>query len=240
MAGFGLFFTYKTPEDFTPRNKNKKTWRLFRKKASKQVLQSEIDSLKGVLSQMQKNNTVYQQNKKHTWLDSIGYYLKLNSYQSKKTKQLQKLDFIQEKLHRFHLPIHNTLKVTSPYGMRMHPITGNRKMHNGIDLRAHYENVYAVLDGVISQSGYSSRGGNYIKIQHANHFETLYLHLSHRYYAVGEKVRAGFIIGKSGNSGASTAPHLHFAVKEKGKFINPTDFLNNIIKLNNLIATMYE
>jgi murein DD-endopeptidase MepM/ murein hydrolase activator NlpD len=75
-------------------------------------------------------------------------------------------------------------------------------MHNGIDLKADHEDVYAVLDGIITESGWDSKGGgNYIKIKHFNRFETSYLHLSEIYYKVGRKVRAGFIIGKSGNTG---------------------------------------
>ena len=138
------------------------------------------------------------------------------------------------------MPLRNRITVTSPYGTRMHPIFGTAKMHNGIDLKANYEDVHAVLDGIITEAGWDSKGGgNYIKIKHFNRFETSYLHLSEIYYKVGEKVRAGFIIGKSGNTGNSTGPHLHFAVKEFGQSINPYHFLNDLNKANNLIATYY-
>jgi hypothetical protein len=61
-------------------------------------------------------------------------------------------------------------------------------MHNGIDLKADHEDVYAVLDGIITESGWDSKGGgNYIKIKHFNRFETSYLHLSEIYYKVGKK-----------------------------------------------------
>ena len=134
----------------------------------------------------------------------------------------------------------NRITVTSPYGTRIHPIFGTAKMHNGIDLKANYEDVHAVLDGIITESGWDSKGGgNYIKIKHFNRFETSYLHLSEIFYKVGKKVRAGFIIGKSGNTGNSTGPHLHFAVKEFGQSINPYHFLNDLNKANNLIATYY-
>ena len=131
--------------------------------------------------------------------------------------------------------------ITSPFGFRPHPIFGGRKMHNGIDLGANYENVYAVLDGVVSEAGWDNKGGgNYIKVRHSNRFETSYLHLSAMYYRAGEPVKAGYIIGKSGNSGNSTGPHLHFAVKEFGVFVNPTQFLNDLIKVNNLISIQNE
>ena len=122
----------------------------------------------------------------------------------------------------------------------MHPIFGASKFHNGIDLAANYENVYSVLDGIVTETGWDNNGGgNYIKVNHFNRFETAYLHLSEIYYRVGEFVKAGLIIAKSGNSGNSTGPHLHFSVKEFGQSINPSHFLNDLIKVNQLIATYY-
>ena len=138
------------------------------------------------------------------------------------------------------MPLKNGISVTSPFGNRTHPIFGGQKLHNGADLKANYEKVYAILDGKIIDAGFDSKGGgNYIKIKHSNSFVTSYLHLSEIYYKVGEWVNAGFIIAKSGNSGNSTGPHLHFSVSENGNYINPIRFLNDLIKANNLIATHY-
>ena len=137
------------------------------------------------------------------------------------------------------MPVKNKISITSPFGSRLHPIFGTTKFHNGIDLKANYENVYSVMDGIVSDVGWDSKGGgNFIKIKHFNRFETSYLHLSEIYYQVGELVNAGFIIAKSGNTGNSTGPHLHFSVKEFGQIINPAHFLNDLIKVNNLI-TLY-
>ncbi|MCD1117502.1 M23 family metallopeptidase [Chryseobacterium sp. C-17] len=114
-------------------------------------------------------------------------------------------------------------------------------MHNGIDLKASYENVYSVIDGIVTATGWDPKGGgNFIKVKHFNRFETTYMHLSEIYYKIGDRVKAGFIIGKSGNTGNSTGPHLHFSVKEFGQNINPSQFLNDLIKVNNLIANHYE
>ena len=139
------------------------------------------------------------------------------------------------------MPLKEELSVSSPFGTRIHPIFGNVKMHNGVDLEAKYVLVYSVLDGIVTEAGWDENGGgNYIKVLHSNRFETSYLHLSEIYYKVGEKVKAGYIITKSGNSGNSTGAHLHFAVKEFGRYINPIQFLNDLKKANNLINTYYD
>ena len=154
-------------------------------------------------------------------------------------------DFVDEpkelSFSKIVMPLHRKISITSPYGARTHPIFGTSKFHNGIDLAAHYENVYSVLDGIVTETGWDNKGGgNYIKIRHFNRFETAYLHLSEIYYRAGERVNAGFMIAKSGNSGNSTGPHLHFSVKEFGQSINPAHFLNDLIKVNNLIALYNE
>jgi murein DD-endopeptidase MepM/ murein hydrolase activator NlpD len=70
-----------------------------------------------------------------------------------------------------------------------------------LTLKAHYENVYAVMDGMVTETGWDSKGGgNFIKVKHYGRFETAYLHLSEIYYRAGELVKAGYIIAKSGNS----------------------------------------
>ncbi len=106
--------------------------------------------------------------------------------------------------------------------------------HRGIDIKANYEPVYSVLDGVVKDIGVSNTNGRYIKITHYNKFETIYLHLSKIYYAKNDIVKAGDVIAQSGNSGLTTGPHLHFAVKENNKFIDPLKFL---IKLFKIITT---
>jgi murein DD-endopeptidase MepM/ murein hydrolase activator NlpD len=154
-------------------------------------------------------------------------------------KLFTQYDFVNEPKVKIAMPLNRKIEITSPYGIRTHPVFGVYKFHNGVDLDAHYENVYSVLDGIVTETGWNNNGGNYIKIRHFNRFETTYLHLSEIYYRVGEPVNAGFIIAKSGNSGSSTGPHLHFSVKEFGLSINPTHFLNDLIKVNHLIETYH-
>lgn len=126
--------------------------------------------------------------------------------------------------------------ITSDYGYRIHPIFGEGKFHQGVDLRANYDNVYSIMDGYVAEAGYTSANGNYIAIQHLN-FKTYYLHLSNILVNVNERIYAGQFIAISGNTGSSTAPHLHFAVKENGNFVNPITFLNDLIIANNTFST---
>lgn len=214
------------------------------KRTTKSDLKKELDSLKTLIIDWNKKEQHKKINFKRiedSLIQKFQYHFNIQKDNEKAYKSIKKYDFIKENIiKKIAMPLDKMI-ITSPFGFRTHPILGGRKMHNGIDLGANYENIYAVLDGVVSEAGWDNNGGgNYIKIHHSNRFETSYLHLSAIYYRVGEPVKAGYIIGKSGNSGNSTGPHLHFAVKEFGVFINPTQFLNDLIKVNNLISIQYE
>jgi Membrane proteins related to metalloendopeptidases len=224
--------------------KEKKSWKDFFNITTKAKLKDELDSLKTVLKENSSvNNKKWDRQKLQDSLILVAQTKMLIHSQNSKN-QLTQYEFVNEPREKNYskivMPLNREISITSPYGTRMHPIFGASKFHNGIDLAANYENVYSVLDGVVTETGWDNKGGgNYIKIKHFDRFETAYLHLSEIYYRVGEFVNAGFIIAKSGNSGNSTGPHLHFCVKEFGQNINPTHFLNDLIKVNQLIATHY-
>ena len=224
--------------------KEKKSWKDFFNITSKAKLKNELDSLKAILKENSSaNNKKWDRQKMQDSLILVAQTKMLIHSQNGKN-QLTQYDFVnkprEKNFSKIVMPLNREISITSPYGTRMHPIFGASKFHNGIDLAANYENVYSVLDGIVTETGWDNNGGgNYIKVNHFNRFETAYLHLSEIYYRVGEFVKAGFIIAKSGNSGNSTGPHLHFSVKEFGQNINPTHFLNDLIKVNQLIATYY-
>lgn len=209
---------------------------------TKSQLKGEIDSLKMMIKDLKSSKN--DMNRIKDSLLILNLLSKKNEPKNNGSlKSIRKYEFVKEAefINKISMPLGNNLVVTSPYGVRNHPVYGGQKMHNGVDFKAGYENVYSVLDGIVSEAGWDDKGGgNYIKIRHSDKYETSYLHLSAIYYRVGESVRAGYIIGKSGNSGTSTGPHLHFAVKEFGKFVNPIRFLNDLIKVNNLISIQYE
>ncbi len=213
---------------------------------TKKNLKKEIDSLKTLM--LRYNVSRIEESKADSKIDNdslLQNYKKqsTNLENSNTEKRIKKFDFVneEESISKISMPLNNRMMVTSPFGWRVHPIFGANKLHNGADFKANYENVYAVLDGVVIASGWDlGGGGNYIKIRHSNSFITSYLHLSEMYYKAGEFVKAGFIIAKSGNTGNSTGAHLHFSVTENGKYINPIRFLNDLINANNLIANYYE
>ena len=122
-----------------------------------------------------------------------------------------------------------SIKVTSPYGYRHDPINGRKSMHHGIDLKAHNEYVYSMMDGKVEKVGYDARSGNYIILRHAD-FTISYCHLSKVHIAPGTPVFAGTIIGRSGSTGRATGEHLHIVTKYKGIIFNPKILLEKIGK----------
>nr|MDA3808856.1 LysM peptidoglycan-binding domain-containing M23 family metallopeptidase [Spirochaetaceae bacterium] len=114
---------------------------------------------------------------------------------------------------------------TSSYGFRIHPITGKRHFHTGIDYRASIgTSVRSSRDGLISDSGMLGNYGLYIIIKHDGGYETVYSHLEKVLVRVNERILSGQIIAESGNTGISTGPHLHFEIRKNGIPLNPNDF----------------
>lgn len=115
------------------------------------------------------------------------------------------------------------MHITSPFGYRIHPIYGVKKMHTGIDLRGWTGTaVYAVTAGTVIKAKNNGNGyGKEVLIRHDNGMVTQYAHLSRITTSYGKRVRKGQLIGKIGSTGVSTGPHLHFGVKKNGKWVNP-------------------
>ncbi len=116
---------------------------------------------------------------------------------------------------------------TSDYGWRKHPVTGGYKFHSGIDLKAWYEPVYAVADGIVKKSSVGKFGGNYIVLVHGN-AETIYCHLSKLLCSPGDTLKGGSVLGISGNTGRSTGPHLHFGATYNDVRIDPIELFKSV------------
>ncbi|MCL1827841.1 MAG: M23 family metallopeptidase [Candidatus Cloacimonetes bacterium] len=122
-------------------------------------------------------------------------------------------------------PLDN-LQISSPFGIRMHPIKKIRTMHNGIDYKAPKGTpIYAISEGTVvrAAAGWNGGFGNVVEIEHPSAEKTLYAHLNSIAVKVGEKVTAGKVIGTVGTTGNSTGNHLHFGYMVKNKWENPAN-----------------
>ncbi len=118
-------------------------------------------------------------------------------------------------------------KLTSPFGMRTHPILKTQRMHNGIDMAcAQGTPIYATRAGKVTQASYQAGGaGNYVSINHLDGFSSIYMHMTHYVVSVGQTVSAGQLIGYVGSTGLSTGPHLHFGISYAGTYVNPLAYI---------------
>lgn len=122
------------------------------------------------------------------------------------------------------------LRTTSTYGMRKDPVTKEDKMHKGVDFSAKTGTpVIATASGAVEKVEFMKGGyGKYIQIKHDDQYQTLYAQLSEMNVQVGDKVEKGQLIGKVGNTGHSTGPHLHYEVIKAGEKVDPKDYYNAI------------
>lgn len=129
-------------------------------------------------------------------------------------------------------PLHSSngnVRISSPYGYRIHPITQFREFHTGTDMPSKMGSpVYATADGVVefANSGWNGGYGNIVKINHSFGFKTYYAHLDSIAVERGEFIKKGQVIAYSGNSGNSSGPHLHYEVRFLGSHINSKNFMD--------------
>lgn len=162
-----------------------------------------------------------EQLSRQLYVQSKSYDFLVNSVKNKH-KMLASVPAIQ--------PISNKelKRAASGYGMRIHPIYKTAKMHYGMDFTApRGTEIYATGDGVIKKAEADRGFGNHVVIQHGFGYESLYGHMSKIHVKPGQKVKRGQVIGLVGNSGSSTAPHVHYEVHKNGKPVNPVHFYFN-------------
>ena len=118
-------------------------------------------------------------------------------------------------------------RLSSGFGVRPDPFTGIRRFHNGLDLANRQGTpVRAAMTGRVAMVGYNANFGKYVILSHPDGYQTLYGHLDEFLVARGQAVKQGQAIGRMGNTGYSTGPHLHFSVFHRGEPVNPSRFLN--------------
>ncbi len=127
----------------------------------------------------------------------------------------------------FRFPLQNG-SISSPYGARVHPFSGEDSLHTGIDIAApHGTPVIAARAGKVQAKGYDYTGlGNYIILLHQGGYTTLYGHLSAITVTLNQQVNSGSLIGTVGSTGLSTGPHLHFEVRNEGELRDPMSLIH--------------
>ncbi|WP_315919624.1 M23 family metallopeptidase [Mesorhizobium sp. SP-1A] len=140
---------------------------------------------------------------------------------------LDALDGLKQEARR--LPLVNPAPghaVTSPFGVRTDPLLGTAALHSGMDFRAPVGMPARVTAaGVVVKAGWNGGYGRMVEVDHGQGFTTRYGHLSNILVSVGQKLEAGDVIGRTGSSGRSTGPHLHYEIRHNGEALNPLRFL---------------
>lgn len=119
-----------------------------------------------------------------------------------------------------------TTNITSPFGYRIHPIHGDKRLHKGIDIAGmpNGADIYATESGKVIGAGWDAGGGNIITIDHGNGYLSKYMHNTELIASVGQQVTKGQVIAKAGSTGQSTGTHLHFQIEYNGVPVDPMTF----------------
>ena len=145
-------------------------------------------------------------------------------------KDLERLEQVEALLDKYRVrsklplrcPLKDAFRISSPYGSRVHPITGRRRFHAGVDLAVEVATpVYATADGTVAFAGRRGGYGRCIVLEHDYGFSTLYGHLIAYYVRQDDVVRAGQPIGFVGSTGRSTGNHLHYECRKDNRPIKP-------------------
>ncbi len=140
---------------------------------------------------------------------------------------LDTLDHVKRQAYR--LPLANPAPghaVTSPFGVRTDPLIGSAALHSGMDFRAAIGmDARVTAPGVVAKAGWNGGYGRMVEVDHGQGFSTRYAHLSQILVGVGQELKTGDVVGRTGSSGRSTGPHLHYEVRHDGKAVDPLGFL---------------
>lgn len=129
----------------------------------------------------------------------------------------------------FGWPVPSCTYITSRFGLRTHPITGEQKSHTGIDIGAGYGAAIVAADGgTVTLAGEKGGYGNCVMINHGNGYVTLYGHMSSVSVSVGQGISKGETIGYVGSTGVATGPHCHFEIFSGGSRIDPEQFFSGL------------
>lgn len=181
-------------------------------------LQVAMASREGLMRDLERQQKLYEQQE-----DEL---LKQSKQLETVIQQLQAKSKIKYSGGKLLWPVPSSDIITSPFGMRYHPILKQSKMHTGIDIAAEMgAPIVAAADGQVIFAGYYGGYGYAVIIDHGDGISTLYAHNSVLLVKEGDMVKRGQVISKAGSTGLSTGPHLHFEVRKNGVPVNPIDWL---------------
>ncbi|MBN1291963.1 MAG: M23 family metallopeptidase [Candidatus Latescibacteria bacterium] len=181
------------------------------------------------------DETVYDSFNKDIRIDLIQLAYNFTTLNNRIDIQKKSFEEIEVRLRKNNEIVDNTptifptffMRVTSGFGWRIHPITGRKEFHKGVDLHASLgQHIYATANGIVTGAGKIGKLGKCIIISHKYGYKTIYGHLDDIMVTTGQKVNKGDIIGTMGNSGRSTGVHLHYGVFLNGQAQDP---MNHII-----------
>ena len=181
-------------------------------------LQVAMASREGLMRDLERQQKLYEQQE-----DEL---LQQSKQLETVIQQLQAKSSIKYGGGKLLWPVPSSNVITSPFGMRLHPVLGVYRMHTGIDIAANTgASIVAAADGQVIFSGYYGGYGYTVIIDHGDGISTLYAHNSALLVKEGDTVKRGQVIAKAGSTGLRTGPHLHFEVRKNGVPVNPMDWL---------------
>ena len=209
---------------------------------SKKTLDKEKENLAALVETQQRTSKILQ----NTKTIRENYVSKLSQEEREKQEQIdemtaqykaintQILELLNQGIDTEYIggelawPVPGYTRITSKYGMRVHPITGQYKLHTGVDISAPMgANFIAANDGIVVKAEYNTAYGRMVVIDHGGGISTLYAHGSEILVEVGQAVKRGDSILKVGSSGYSTGPHAHFEVRINGVVTDPMPYITN-------------
>ena len=124
-------------------------------------------------------------------------------------------------------PINDSIEISSDYGGRKNPFNNGWNFHSGLDIHAWiYDTIYSTGSGTVKKAYWMGGYGRCIVISHISGYESTYAHLYRMFVKKGDSIKKGQAIGRAGNSGAVTGPHLHYEVRRNGKSTDPLWYIN--------------
>ncbi len=193
-------------------------------KIAERNLKAESDKKVAYMKELEKNISEYTKKMEQIEKEEAALRAEIARQMSKQTGSNVPKTFVGG---TFTWPSPGYTTITSKFGYRTHPVTKVYKLHTGVDIAVPSGvSVLAAADGVVTISGNHTAYGKYISINHGGGVATLYAHNSQLLVKAGDSVKKGQVISKSGNTGWSTGPHLHFEVLVNGNPVNPMQYFN--------------